>query len=135
MLFALGDVIKLRIELWQRRRIKRKLRYAAFVVDRHRGLIRHRALNIVDADVVTKHRAGIGISLLDRRTGEPNEGRIRQRIAHIAREPIDEVVLAAMRLVSDHDDVLPITQARHLLALLGQKLLNGRKDHPSTCDR
>ena len=37
---------------------------------------------------------------------------MRQGVAHVARVPVDEVVLAAVRLVGDDDDVAPLGQGR-----------------------
>ena len=51
----------------------------------------------------------------------------------MAGEAIEQVVLAAVRLVGDHHDVAPIGELRVSVApLLGQELLDGGKDHP-TC--
>jgi hypothetical protein len=62
-------------------------------------------LDVVDADVIAEDGARIGVGLLDRRASEADERRIRQRVAQIARESVDQVVLAAVRFIGDHDDV------------------------------
>ena len=41
-----------------------------------------------------------------------------QRVAHVAGEAVDEVVLAAVRLVGDHDDVPPVGEHGMPVALL-----------------
>ena len=89
-----------------------------------------RPLDVVDADVVAEHRAGVGVGLLDGRAGEADERGVRQRIAHVAGEAVDEVVLAAVRLVGDDDDVAPVGEHRMAVALLlGEELLDGGEDH------
>jgi hypothetical protein len=72
-LFAFGNLFKFIVQLRQRRRIQSELGNPALIIDRHRRLIRHRALNVIDADVITEHRPRVGVGLLDRRTGEANE--------------------------------------------------------------
>ena len=59
-----------------------------------------------------------------------------QRVAHVARETVDEVVLAAVRFVGDDDDVAPIREHRvPVSALLGEELLNGGEHHTPGGDR
>ena len=72
----------------------------------HRSLVGDGALNVIDADVIAKDRPRIGIRLRDGRPSKTNERSIRQRIAHVARQTVNEIVLA-MRLVCNHDDVAP----------------------------
>jgi hypothetical protein len=68
---------------------------------------------------------------LDGRAREADERRIGQRVAHVPREAIDEVVLAAVRFVGDHDDVGALRQQRKRVpAGLREKLLDGREHHP-----
>jgi hypothetical protein len=43
---------------------------------------------------------------------KPMNEALRQRVAHVAREAVDEVVLAAVRLVGDDHDVAPVGQRR-----------------------
>jgi hypothetical protein len=76
---------------------------AAFVVDGHGRAVLDRPLNVVNADVIAEHGPRVGVGLLDRRAGEAYERGARQRVAHVAGKTVDEVILAAMRLVSDHD--------------------------------
>ncbi len=46
------------------------------------------------------------------------------------RQPINEVILAAMSFVCDHNDVAPIREQRKCIAaLLWHEFLNGREDH------
>ena len=95
-----------------------------------------RALDVVDADVVAEHRARVGVLQLDRRAGEADERGVRQRVAHVAREAVDEVVLAAVRLVGDHHDVAALGERRVPVALLlGEELLDGREHHAARGDR
>ena len=66
---------------------------------------------------------------LDRRAGEADERGVRQRVAQVAGEAVDEVVLAAVRLVGDDDDVRAVAEQRvRLAALVGHELLDRRED-------
>ena len=109
-LLALRDLIELLIELRQCRCIQRQLRDPAFVIDRHRRLIRNRPLDVVDRNVVAKNRPGVCVRLFDRRAGKSDKRRIGQRIAQVSRQAIDQIVLAAVRFIRDDDDVAAIRQ-------------------------
>ena len=129
-LLALRHLLELRVDLGLLGGLQLQLRQAALVVDRHRRAVEHRALDVVDADVVAEDRARVGVGLLDRRTGEADERRVRKCIAHVPREAVDEVVLAAVGLVGDHDDVAPVREDRVPVALLfREELLDRREDH------
>ena len=67
--------------------------------------ILHGALDVVDTDVVSEDGAGVGILKFNGCPREADEGGVGQRIPHVSGESIDEVVLAAVCLVGDHDDV------------------------------
>ena len=138
LLLALSDFIKLGVEFRQGGGVQAQLGDAAFVINRHRGLVRHSALNVVYRNVVAEHRARVGIGFLDRRAGKADERRLRQCIAHVAGEAVDHVILAAVGFVGDDDDVAPVAQTRHLLARLyvgRQKFLNGSEHHTAACHR
>ena len=62
-------------------------------------------LEIVARDVIAEDAFGELILLEQGRAGETDEGRIRQREPHIARQP---PCLCAVRLVGDHDDVVTL---------------------------
>ena len=66
------------------------------------------ALYVVDADVVAEHGPGVGVLKLDGRPREADERGVGQRVPHVAGVPVDEVVLAAVRLVGDDHDVPPL---------------------------
>ncbi len=87
------------------------------------------SLDIVDADVISEHRPRVGVLELDRRACEADEGGIRERIAHVAGVAVDEVVLAAVRLVGDHHDVPALRQLGMAVALLFRKELLDRGEH------
>ena len=62
--------------------------------------------------------------------GEPDERGVGQRVPHVAGVAVDEIVLAAVRLVGDHHDVAPVGEQRMPVALLlGEELLDGREHH------
>ncbi len=63
------------------------------------------------------------------------EARLRQGVAHVAGEAVDEVVLAAMGLVGDDDDVAPARKHGVAVARLGgHELLDGREDDATAAD-
>lgn len=102
---AFGDLLKLRVQLRQRAGVQAQLGDAALVIDRHRGLVGDGALDVVDADVIAEDRPCVRVRLLDGRAGEADEARVRQGIAHVAGETVDEIVLRTVRFVRDDDDV------------------------------
>ena len=56
-------------------------------------------------------------------------------VAHVAGEAVDEVVLAAVGLVGDDDDVAPVRKHGVAVALLGRhELLDGREDDATAGD-
>ena len=99
---------------------------AVLVVERHRRAVLDRLPEVVDRDVVAEDLAGSsprpaisGVPVKPRKRG------VRQRVAHVQRE---RVVLAAVRLVGDDDDVGAVGEHRVRLALLGAELLDQRED-------
>ena len=63
------------------------------------------ALEVVARDVVAEDALGELVVLEQRRAGEADEGGVRQRKPHVARELAG---LRAVRLVGDHDDVVAL---------------------------
>ena len=109
-LLALGKLLEFRIYPRPLRGLQFELGEPAFVIDRHRRTVGDRTLDIVNADVVAKDGARIRVGLLNRRAGKANEGGVWQRVAHVPRKTVDEIVLAAMGLVGDHDDIASLRQ-------------------------
>ena len=112
-LFALGGLFELGINLRTLRLLQLQLCQAALVVDGHCCPVRHCPLDVVDTDVVAKDSARVRIGFFNRGTGEADERSIRQRITHVPGESIDEVVLAAVRLVGNHDNIAPLREHLH----------------------
>ena len=107
-LLALGQFLEFGVDLRPLRGLQLELGEPALVIDRHCRAVDDRALDVVDADVVAKDGARIGVGLLDRRAGEADERGVRQCVVQVPGEAVDEIVLAAMRLVGDHDDIAPL---------------------------
>ena len=135
-LLAFGGLLELGVDLRPLGLLQLQLGEPALVVDRHGRAVDDRALDVVDADVVAEDGARVGVGLLDRRAGEADERGVRQRVAHVPGEAVDEVVLAAVRLVGDDDDVAPVREHRVAVALLlGEELLDRGEDHAAGGDR
>ena len=87
-----------------------QLGHPVLVIERHRRAVVDRLGEVVDRDVIAEHLAGALFLAGDqRRAGEADEGGVRQRLAHVRGE---NVVLAAMGLVGDDDDVAAGRQLR-----------------------
>ena len=63
---------------------------------------------------VAEHLAGVAVGERDRRAGERDERGVRQGVPEVAGVAVEVVVVAAVRLVDDHDDVAPVGQQRVL---------------------
>ena len=109
-LFPFGRLLEIGVDLRAFGFLELQLGEPALIVDRDGCPVDHRALDVVDADVVAEDGTRVRVGLLDGRAGEPDERGIRQRVAHVAGEAVDEVVLAAVGLVRDHHDVAPVGQ-------------------------
>ncbi len=84
---------------------KLKFGDAVFVVERHGGPVFDGLGEIVDADIIPKHLAGLFLTGHQRCAGKADEGGIGQGVAHVQGE---HVVLAAVGLVGDDDDVVAL---------------------------
>ena len=134
-LLSLRRFLEARVDRRPLALVEGQLGEPALVVDRHRRPVLDRALDVVDADVVPEHSAGVGVLKLDRRAGEADERGVGQRVAHVARIAVEEVVLAAVRLVGNDDDVAPIGEPRVAVALLlREELLDGGEHHAAYVD-
>jgi hypothetical protein len=134
-LFTFGGLFKLGVNLRPLGFQQFKLRQPALVVDGHCRAIEDRALNVVNADVVAEHGARVCVRLLDRRACEADERRMWERVAHMPREAVDEVILAAVRLVGDDDDVAPLRKHRlPVTLLLGKEFLDCGEHHATRRD-
>ena len=135
-LLALGGLLEVRINARPLALVQRELGQTALVVDGHRGPVLHGSLDVVDADVLAEHGPRVGVFKLDGRSGEADERGVGQRVAHVAGEAVDKVVLAAVGLVSDDHDVAPVRQGRVGVALLlGVELLDGGEHHAASIYR
>ena len=113
----------------------------ALVIDRNRRAVLDAPVDVVNINVLAEHGGRVHVFLLDRRPCEADEGGVGQGIAKVLGEAIGDfaglalhlgskAVLAAMRLVGNHDNVAAVGQDRIVgLAALGRELLNGREHH------
>ena len=136
VLLALGDLLELGVDPRLLSIGQVEPGEAALVVDRDRRAVIDRAGDVVDVDVVAEDRRRVAVRQLDRGAGEADEGRPRQGIAQVAGEAVDEVVLAAVRLIGDDHHIASVGQQRESAsALVGQELLNGGEDHAAGGNR
>ena len=134
--FAFGRVLKIRVNFRFFRRLQFQLGEPAFVENRHGRLVLDGALDVVNGNVIAKHCPRVGVGLFNRRAGEADEGGVRQRVAHVPGEAVNEIVLAAVRLVGNDDDVAPVGKQRMFAAFVfREKFLNGREHHAAATRR
>ena len=123
-----------RVDTAQRVLVKMERDHTAFVVDRLGGFVLDGLGHVVHVDVVAEDLAGVAVIRGDRRSGETDIGRVRQRLAHdtgradrhmtVRIDPFGQAVLAAVSLVHHHHNVAPVAQ--RLVAV--RELLHGRED-------
>ena len=128
-LLVLGDLLEAGIDLRLLHSVQPQLGQPSLVVDRNGSPVLHGLLDVVDADVVAEDGAGVGVFLFDGCAGEPDERGAGEGVAHVPGEAVDEVILAAVRLVRDHHDVAAVREEGMLVTLrLGEELLDRRED-------
>jgi hypothetical protein len=86
-LLSFDDRFEFLVDIRQIVLVQPKLGDAALVIDRHRRLVGHGALDVVDADVIAKDRARIGVRLLDRCAGEADERRVGSESRRLRASP------------------------------------------------
>ena len=69
--FAFGGFLEFLVKLRLFGLVEFQLRQAALVVDRNRRAVLHGPLNVIDADIVAEHGAGVLVRQFDRRTVKP----------------------------------------------------------------
>ena len=92
-LLALGDLLKLRVELRQLGGVQDEFGNPALLKDLHRGLVGDSALDVVDGNVIAEDRSRVRVRLLDGRAGEADERRVRQGIAQVAGEAVGHLAV------------------------------------------
>ena len=63
---------------------------------------------VVDVDVVAEHCTRIALRERDRRAGEGDERRVRQRITQVTGVAIEVVIVAAVGFIDNDDHVAPV---------------------------
>jgi hypothetical protein len=86
-LLSFGDRFEFLVDIRQIVLVQPKLGDAALVIDRHRRLVGHGALDVVDADVIAEDRARIGVRLPDRCAGEADERRVGSESRRLRASP------------------------------------------------
>ncbi len=81
---------------------KLQLRRATFVKERHGRAVLDGLLKVVNGNVIAENVFCSFLTGDERRAGEGEKQRLRQRRAHIQRQ---RVILAAVRLVREHNQV------------------------------
>ncbi len=128
-LFPLDDLLELLVDPGFELLRQVKLRQPGLVVDGDGSSVLHSPLDVVDGDVVAKHRLGFAVFEFQGRARERNEGGIEQGVPHVTGKPVNEVVLAPVGFVGDDHDVAPVRKLWVAVALLlGEELLDRGED-------
>src|SRR5699024_9910210 len=77
-------------------------------VDGHGGAVGHGTGEVVDVDHVTEDRAGVALGGVHRGAGEGQQGGVGQRVLQVPGVAVEVVVVAAVGLVDEQDDVGPV---------------------------
>ena len=112
------------------------LRQARLIINRHGGAIIDCLLDIIHRDILTKDRLGIPVILRDRRSRKRKERRIGQPVTQGLGKPVFyrsrfaiefslESILAAVRLICNDNDVVPVSECGESLFVLIQSELSG----------
>jgi hypothetical protein len=118
---AARTFLEVRVNLRAFLRLQINLRQPRLVIDRHGGLVLLRLQDVVNVNVIAEHGLRILVTAFDRRAGEADERRLGQRIPDMLGEAVNEIVLAAVRLICDDDDVAPVGEQRMLAAFSSGK--------------
>ena len=119
---VIDELIDFLVELWVR---DFELRSAVFVKEGDRCSVFHTLLEVVDAHVVTEDLASAFFTGNERSAGEGYELRIRQLGPHVHRQGI---VLAAVGLIGQHNDVVAFAQHGMECAGVGAELVDEGED-------
>ena len=126
---AFSEFIDSRVNLTSDIVRKADLGQAGLVEDANGGTVFDRAGEVVDVYVVAEDRLRGLVSRLDRGTREAQVRGVRKGVAEVPRVAIEEVVLAAVSLVSDNDDVAAVGEERvNVTPLIRGELLDGGED-------
>ena len=132
---SFGRVLKIRVNLRLFGQLQFQLGEPTFVENRHGRLVLDSTLNVINRNVIAENGPRISVGLFNRRAGEANERSIRQCVAHVSSETVNEIVLAAVRFVGDNDDVTTVRQQRMLAALVfREEFLNCSEHHTARCN-
>ena len=101
--------------------------HALLVEQRHGGVVVHRLPEVVLGDVVAEPRVRLPLAAEERRAGEGEVLRVGEPRPHVLGEGL---VLRAVGLVHDHDDVVAVREERVRLPLVLAELLDQREDDP-----
>ncbi len=128
--FPLGDFVELLVEKVFDLLVDLQLNQAALVIDWNRSAILDGLPDVVNADVLAENSAGVGVRFFNRRTSEADKRSIGKGVSHVGGETIDEIVLAPVRFVGDHDNVVAVGKQRMVgLGFRREEFMDGRKDH------
>ncbi len=132
----LSDLLEAGVELRARLLRQLHLDQSGLVEHLDGGAVLDRLRQVIDVDVLPEDRPRVAVSCLDRRAGEPNERGVRKRVAQVAGQPVDQVILRAVRLVCDHNDVASVREQREpaagLAVLLREPELLHCREHDPT---
>ena len=103
-------LIEFRIDLRAFFFVQRQFGKPAFIINLDGCTIFNSLLDIIDADVIAEHGAGVGVGVFNGSPRKSDEGSVRQCIPHMTGIAVHEIILTAMGFVCNHHDVVPVGQ-------------------------
>src|SRR5574341_803181 len=144
--FAFGDFLELLVNVRTFLLVQLQFCQAAFIVNLDCRAILYSLLDVVDTDVISEHSAGVLVAQFNGSPCKSNERRVGQGVAHVTGVAVNEIILTAMGLIRNDNDVVPIGEdptpgpspaggGEPLTPALSrgerEKFLNGGEDHPA----
>jgi hypothetical protein len=118
---AARTFLEVRVNLRAFLRLQLNLCQPRLVIDRHGGFVFLGLENVINVDVISEHRLCVLVAAFNRRACETNKRCLWQSIAHVFGKAINEIVLAAVRLICNDNDVAPVGEQRMLAAFSSGK--------------
>ena len=103
-----GNLFKLGIDLWPLLFVEFYFCQASLVINGNRRLIFNGPQHVVRIDVIAEDGGRAPVVPFNRRGGKADEGCPGQGVVHVAGITVDKIVLAAVCLIGNNNDIFPI---------------------------